>query len=180
MSSDTWDPRAPQTGAQAPDLQLLDEAGKRARLSQLARGGPVLLLFFRGADDDAGRALLRDYRSVTLGLKLAGVRICGIAQAEPSALSFLRMEMGMGFPLYADPSGEQIAQLGMEGRVGLFIVDRALKVRQRALADRASSDTIIQFIKRGGIRDGKPGFGDRIANLFKGIQAAVKPRRTAT
>jgi peroxiredoxin len=176
MSSETWDPSAPQTGAQAPDLDLLDEAGKRARLSQLARGGRVLLLFFHGADDEVGRALLRDYRSVTLGLKLARVRICGVAQAEPSALSFLRMEMGIGFSLYADPSGEQIAQMGMQGRVGLFIVDRALKVRQRALADRASSETIVQFIKRGGLRDEKPGVGERIAHLLKGIQAAVRPR----
>jgi peroxiredoxin len=180
MSSETWDPRAPQTGAQAPDLQLLDEAGKRARLSQLARGGPVLLLFFRGADDGAGRALLRDYRSVTLGLKLARVRVCGIAQAEPSALSFLRMEMGIGFSLYADPTGEQIAQLGMEGRVGLFVVDRSLQVRHRALADRASSETIVQFIKRGGVRDEKSGLGERIVHLFKGIQTTVKLRRHAT
>jgi peroxiredoxin len=180
MSSETWDPRAPQAGTQAPDLQLLDEAGKRARLSQLARGGPVLLLFFRGADDETGRALLRDYRSVTLGLKLARVRICGIAHEEPSALSFLRMEMGMGFSLYADPSGEQIAQMGMEGCAGLFIVDRSLKVRHRALADRASSEAIVQFIKRGGLRGEKPGFGERIAHLFKGIQAAVKRRHPAT
>jgi hypothetical protein len=53
-------------------------------------------------------------------------------------------------------------------------------VRQRALADRASSETTVQFIKRGGIRDQKPGFAERISHLFKGIQAAVKPRRHAT
>src|SRR5476649_2630355 len=111
-----WDPRAPQTGGQAPDLQLFDEAGKPRRLSLLARGGPLLLLFFAGTSNEGGRALLRDYRDLTLALHLAGVRLMGVAHGEPAAISYLRMEMGIGFPLLADPDRSEERRVGKECR----------------------------------------------------------------
>jgi peroxiredoxin len=175
--TENWDPRAPQTGTQAPDLQLLDEAGKPTQLSQLARGGPLLLLFFAATSDEAGRALLRDYRDLTLTLHLAGVRLMGVAQAEPAAVSYLRMEMGMGFPLLADPDGSQLARFGMDGGVGLFLVDRGLRVRQRALGGRAPAQALLTFIKRGGVRKPKVALGERVSHFFKAIQAALRPRR---
>jgi peroxiredoxin len=174
--NESWDPRAPQTAAQAPDLLLFDEAGKRARLSHLARGGPLLLLFFAGTSDQGGRALLRDYRDLTLALHLAGVRLMGIAHAEPAAVSYLRMEMGLGFPLLADPDGSQLERFGMDERTGLFLLDRGLRVLQRTLGGRAPADALLQFIRRGGTRKPKNTVGERVAHFFKALQAAIKPR----
>jgi peroxiredoxin len=172
-----WDSRAPQTGNQAPDLQLLDEAGKPAQLSLLARGEPLLLLCFAGTSDEKGRALLRDYRDQTMLLHLAGVKLMGVAHAEPAAVSYLRMEMGLGFPMFADPDGTQLAQIGMEERNGLFLLDHGLQVRQRAMAGRADAQTLLQFIKRGGAKRPKAKTGERIAHFFKAIQASFKPRK---
>jgi peroxiredoxin len=171
-----WDPRAPQTGGQAPDLQLFDEAGKPRRLSLLARGGPLLLLFFAGTSDEGGRALLRDYRDLTLALHLAGVRLMGVAHGEPAAISYLRMEMGIGFPLLADPDGSQLARFGMDEQTGLFLLDRGLHVRQRAAGGRASGTALLQFIKRGGAKKPKVKFGERVSHFIKILQAAIKPR----
>jgi peroxiredoxin len=172
-----WDPRAPQTGKEAPDLQLLDETGKPAQLSQLARGEPLLVLFFSGTSDEKGRALLRDYRDATMLLHLARVKLVALSHAEPAAVSYLRMEMGLGFPMYADPDGSQLLRFGMDGCNGLFLLDHGLQVRQRALAGRADAATLLQFIKRGGARRPKPKAGERIAHFFKAIQAALKPRK---
>jgi peroxiredoxin len=178
--TEPWDPRAPQTGAQAPDLRLLDEAGRPTQLSQLARGGPLLLLFFAGTSDERGRALLRDYRDLTLTLHLAGVRLMGVAHAEPAAVSYLRMEMGMGFSLLADPDGTQLSRFGMDDRTGVFLLDRRLRVRERAPAGRAAAEALLQFIKRGGVRKPKVAATERIAHFFKAIQASFKPRRPLT
>lgn len=174
--TDQWDPRAPQTGAQAPDLQLLDEAGKPTKLSLLARGEPLLLLFFAGTSDEGGRALLRDYRDLTLALHLAGVKLMGVAHGEPAAISYLRMEMGIGFPLLADPDGSQLSRFGMDERTGLFLLDRGLRVRQRASGGRASAGALLQFIKRGGGKKPKVKFAERVSHFVKAIQAALKPR----
>jgi peroxiredoxin len=172
-----WDPRAPQTGNRAPDLQLLDETGKPTQLSLLARGEPLLVLCFSGTSDEKGRALLRDYRDQTMLLKLAGVKLMGVTRAEPAAVSYLRMEMGLGFPMFADPDGTQLALMGMDGRNGLFLLDHGLHVRQRALAGRTDAFTLLQFIKRGGAKRPKTGAGERIAHFFKAIQAALNPRK---
>jgi peroxiredoxin len=172
-----WDSRAPQTGKEAPDLQLLDEAGKPAQLSLLARGEPLLVLFFSGTSDEKGRALLRDFRDQTMLLHRAGVKLMGVSHAEPAAVSYLRMEMGLGFPMYADPDGSQLAHFGMDERNGLFLLDHGLQVRQRALAGRTDAFTLLQFIKRGGAKRPKPKAGERISHFFKSIQAAFNPRK---
>jgi peroxiredoxin len=172
-----WDPRAPQTGSQAPELHLLDEAGKPTQLSLLARGEPLLVLCFAGTSDEKGRALLRDYRDQTMVLYLTGVKLMGVSHAEPAAVSYLRMEMGLGFPMFADPDGTQLEKMGMDERNGLFLLDHGLHVRQRALAGRTDAYTLLQFIKRGGAKKPKPTAGERIAHFFKAIHASVKHRK---
>ncbi|HEY2028695.1 MAG TPA: redoxin domain-containing protein [Myxococcales bacterium] len=175
-----WDPSAPKEGEQAPDLTLLDEAGKPLQLSQLARGGPVLLLFFAGVEDPRGRSLLRDYRDVTLSMQLLGVKLYGVSRSEPSANSFLRMEMGMGFPLLANPDAAEIRRFGMDDAVGTFLLDRRLRVVQRGQDERAAPAGILRFLRRGGLREKKPTLVERVANLFKSVQHGLHPRKPLT
>jgi peroxiredoxin len=173
-----WDPRAPKTGEQATDLLLLDEAGKPAALSSVARGRPVLALVFRGPDDEEGLRLLRDYRDVTLLLHKAGVSVCGIAPAEPSALAFMRSERGLGFPLLSDADGTGLARWGMAGRTGLFLIGADLKVKQRALGTGAPAATLLLFVRRGGARNRRR-LRDRVAQGLRLLAHAVTPRRLA-
>lgn len=175
-----WDPAAPKEGGQAPDLMLLDEAGKPLQLSQLTRGGPVLLLFFVGVEDARGRALLRDYRDVTLSMQLLNVKLYGVSRSEPSANSFLRMEMGMGFPLLANPDGAEIRRMGMDDAAGIFLLDRRLRVVQRGQDERAESAGILRFLRRGGLRERKTTLVERVTNLVKSVQHGLNPRKPLT
>ena len=173
-----WDSSAPGVGERAADLDLLDEAGRPAVLSSLAAAGPLLALVFRDPSDEAGLALLRDYRDVTLALRRYGVSICAIAQAEPSALAYLRHERGLGFPLFADPDGTALSRWGMLGATGLLLLDPDLTVKQRALGSRAPADAMLTFVRRGGGR-GHHGPRKRFAHFLRALSHAIAPRRLA-
>jgi peroxiredoxin Q/BCP len=155
-------------GDAAPDLQLVDHAGKHRRLSRLVRRAPALLLFFSGPEELRGRALLRDYRDLTLALRQAGVRPFGVGHAEPSAVAFLRAQTGISFPLLADPEGAQLSLFGMDRRVGVFLLDRELHVLRRARDGREAAEATIRFLRRGGAKHPHPSFGERVASFFRG------------
>jgi peroxiredoxin len=140
----------------------------------------VLLLFFAGVEDPRGRALLRQYRDVTLSLQLAGVKLYGVSRSEPSANSFLRMEMGMGFPLLANPDGAEIKRIGMDDAVGVFLIDRRLRVVQRGQDASAEPAGILRFLRRGGLREKKTRLLERVGHLFKSVQHGLTPRKPLT
>ena len=173
----SWDPAAPKPGDQAFDLLLLDETGKPTELSSLARGGALLALVFRGPDDEPGLKMLREYRDLTLLLRRSGVLVCGIAHAEPSALRFMRVERGLGFPLLADADGTALSRWGMLDQTGLFLLGADLKVKQRALAGRASADALLTFVRRGGARPQR--LRDRLGHALHALTHALRPRRLA-
>jgi peroxiredoxin len=160
----------PKVGDHAPDLDLLDEAGRPVKLSSLAGRGPLLALAFPNPYDAAGLQLLRDFRDMTLALRKAGVSICGIAQAEPMALAYMRAERGLGFPLFADPDG-------WFDETGILLLDRNLLVKQRALGSRPDAVQMLNFIRRGGARPSK--LRDRVGHFLLTLAHAITPRRLA-
>ena len=161
----------PKVGDHVPDLDLLDEAGKPARLSSLAGRGPLVMLSFAGIYDPVGLALLRNFRDSTLALRKAGVSICAIApKADPMALAYLRAERGLGFPLFADPDGWLT-------ETGLLLVDRDLRVKQRALGERADADQLVAFIRRGGAQPSR--LRERAGQLLLALSQVIAPRRLA-
>jgi peroxiredoxin len=163
---------------QLPDLVLLDETGKHALLSELPKGAPLVLLCI-DPDDPKSRELLRQYRDLTLALKRAGVGIAAVANAEPSSLSYLRMEMGLGFPVFADFDGTQLERVGMKGQAGLLLLDPELHLQQRALGGRIPADQMLSFVKRGGTRKKHGALATRLLHAWHAIQHAFKPRHLA-
>ena len=159
-------------GEQAPDLDLLDEAGRPVALSSQAAGRPLLVLVFRGPDDEAGLRLLRDYRDLTLAFRRAGVNLCGIAVADPSSLAYMRRERGLAFPLLADPDGSALSRWQMADQNGLVLLDRSLHVRQSALGGRATASAMLAFVRRSGQPRG-------IARFFTALQHVLLPKRLA-
>jgi len=174
-----WPPGAPKPGEQAADLDLLDEAGRPATLSSLAGGRPLLVLVFRSPRDESGLRMLLDYRDLTMLLRRAGVSLCAITVAEPAALRFLRGERGLGFPMLADPDGTALSRWGMLDRNALFVLDRSLRVRQRALGDRAPATTMLSFVRRGGAGEKRPAWVDRVRVFLHAVNHALRPRRLA-
>jgi peroxiredoxin len=169
-----WDPASPRVGDKLPDLELLDESGRPLSLSSLTKRGSLLILFFAGLDDPEGLRLLRDYRDSTLGLFRAGVSVCAVGHAEPSALRFLRGERGLGFPMLSDADATALSRLGMLERTGLFLVDRDLTLKLRSLGTRTPSDTMLAFVKRGGGRTRVP-LREKVAHFFRALQHALRP-----
>jgi peroxiredoxin len=163
---------------QLPDLVLLDETGKHALLSDQPKGAPLLLLCV-DPDDPKSREMLRQYRDLTLTLKRAGVGIAGLASADPSSLSYLRMEMGLGYPLFADFDGTQLERIGMKGKLGLLLLDESLHVKQRALGQRLPADQLLTFVKRGGAKRKHSPLTAKLLHLWHSLQHAFKPRRLA-
>jgi|SRR5690349_3497703 peroxiredoxin len=169
-----WDPASPGVGDKLPDLELLDEAGRPLALSSLAGRGKLLILFFAGLSDREGLRLLSDYRDSTLALFRAGVTVCAVGHADPSALRFLRSERGLGFRMLADADATALSRLGMLDRTGLFLVDRDLTLKLRALGTRTPADALLTFARRGGGRARAP-LRERIAHFFQALPHALRP-----
>ena len=172
-----WDPAAPKVGEQAFDLLLLDEAGKPTDISSVARGGALLALIFRGPQDAPGLKMLREYRDQTLVLQRAGVSVCGIAQADPSVLHYMRAERGLGFPLLSDADGTALVHWGMRDATGLFLLGPDRRVKQRAPVGRTSVDALLTFIRRGGARPQR--VRDRLGHALHLLAHVLRPRRLA-
>jgi peroxiredoxin len=172
-----WDARAPALGEQAPDLTLLDEMGRQVSLSSLA--GPLLVLVFRSATDEASLHLLRDYRDCTVALFREGLALCGVAQAEPSALSFLRSERGLGFPLLADPCGAQLAKWAVCDSNAVFLLDHELRVLQRADDERAPAEAMLGSVRRSRRAEHQPALLARVANYLQAVRYGLRPRHLA-
>jgi peroxiredoxin len=169
-----WDPGSPRVGEKLPDLELLDEAGRPLALSSLAQRGPLCILFFGGLGDREGLRLLADYRDSTLALSRAGVTLCAIGHAEPSALRFLRSERGLGFAMLADADATALSRLGMLERTGLFLVGSDLTVKLRALGTKTPADAMRAFVRRGGARMQVP-LREKAAHFFHSLQHALRP-----
>jgi peroxiredoxin len=169
-----WDPASPKVGEKLPDLELLDEAGRPLALSSLSGRGPLVILFFGGVSDPEGLRLLADYRNSTLALFRSGVTVCAIGHADPSALRFLRAERGLGFAMLADADATALSRLGMLDRAGLFLVDRDLTLKLRALGMRTPADAMLTFVRRGAGRTRVP-LREKVAHFFHAIQHALRP-----
>src|ERR1041384_6091210 len=151
-----WDPRAPAVGDRAADLPLLDENGRPVQLSLLP--APLLVIVFRSPEDEASLRLLRDYRDYTLALRRAGVSIIGVT------LAYMRSERGLGFPLYA----ATLSPWGLADSNALLLLDRNLRVVQRAAGERAPAGAMLAFVRRGQLRG--PSLLARVAQFLMSLQ----------
>lgn len=174
-----WDGRAPKVGEKAPELSVLDPAGKATALSSVAAGRPLIVLVFSGVDDLEGLRLLRDYRDETLAIWRAGGALCAVAPADPAALRYLRSERALAFPLLADPEGAALASWGMLRRSGVFLLDGRGVIKQRAVGAAAAPDAVISILRRGGARRSRPKLRERAAHLAQVVQHAFRTLRPA-
>jgi len=172
-----WDARAPKVGEKAPDLQLLDEAGRQRTLSSVAGRRALVLIVFTGLRDEPGLDLLRDYRDDTLAIWRAGARLCAVTAAKPAQLRYLRSQRGFGFPLLADPGGGAMAAWGLAGKDAVLLLDRGLVVHHRGVGEAAAPSTILSILRRGGARPRRRRWPARIAAAAQALQHAFRPRR---
>ena len=181
-----WDLRAPKVG---------EFAGKHDRrpagLHRLGNVSGVIRLVVATLER---RPFVAEQRAADLNCLLESIQalarrgerkaVAGVLDvvprgAEPAALRYLRAQRRFGFPMFSDPDGTALSRWGMLDCAGLFLLDRDLVVRQRALGMTLAPDTIVSFLQRGGARRPKVKLRDRALHFLQAIQHAFRPLRPA-
>ncbi len=110
-----------KVGDRAPDFELADDRGEKARLSTLLQEGP-LVLYFYPADFTPGctkeACSFRDRHEDVLA---AGLRIVGISPQSSERHAEFRDRYQLPFRLLADPDREVIRAFGVAGPLGLGV-----------------------------------------------------------
>lgn len=109
-------------GAEAPDLLLLDDAGRTRALSEFWAEGPALLMFWRhfgcGCGVERARRLVAEYSTY----RDAGLNPVIVSQGEPSRAAAYRLEHGLPCPVLCDPDHAAYRAYG----IGQWSVERVL------------------------------------------------------
>lgn len=103
----------------APDLAVLDTAGKPVQLSSLWAGKPLLLAFTRHFGCTQCKEMLDELSQGKQALEKAGLGIAVITQGTPEAAAEFARQHAPGLLLLADPERKAYRAYGLE-RGNLF------------------------------------------------------------
>ena len=96
-----------------PDLELLDHAANRRRLSQLAAGDPVVLHFFRGWWCPKEQAFLRRLIALQDEAEVAYSRIVSVSVDSPEVTAAFRAGLGARWTFLSDADRSVQRELGL-------------------------------------------------------------------
>lgn len=109
----TWEELPPQVGDSAPDLELLNQDGKRVQLSEYWDDDPALVLFWRhfgcGCGFERAERLAQEYDRYVQ----AGATVVAIGEGEPPRTKEYAAENGIECPMLCDPDREAYAAYGL-------------------------------------------------------------------
>lgn len=110
-----------QIGDKAPDFELEDDQGRRVRLDDLLREGPLILYFY---PMDFTPVCTREacmFRDAYAELSARGVRVVGISPQGSEKHARFRSKHGLPFPLLADVEKRVARLYGVLGLLGLTV-----------------------------------------------------------
>jgi peroxiredoxin len=96
-----------------PDVELLDHAGNRRRLSDLAAGDPVVLQFFRGWWCPKEQAFFRRLLTLQDEAEVGYCRMLSVSVDPPEVSAAFRAGLGARWTFLSDPDR------GVQERLGL-------------------------------------------------------------
>jgi len=130
-----------KVGERAPEFTLPDETGTDRTLTELLRGGPIVLYFYP-ADFTPGctrqACVLRDLDSE---IQRAGLRVVGISPQSPASHTKFRDKYKLPFVLLSDQHKAVIKMYGVNGPLGIgvrrasYLIDGGRRIRDAVLAD---------------------------------------------
>jgi peroxiredoxin len=123
--------RAPQPGDPAEDFVLPDHHGQTIRLSALLRGGPVVLIFYRGEWCPYCNLQLRTFQAHLGELTARGAQLVAISPQTPDHSLSMAEKNELGFLVLSDVGAQTIERYGLR-----YEVDAEL----RTLLEAAGSD----------------------------------------
>lgn len=119
-----WETLPPQVGDQAPEADLIDEAGNPARLTDAWSGGPALVLFWRHFGCGCGldrAARLRDETSAYQG---AGANVVIVGQGDPERARAYSSKYQLPVPVLVDADESAYRAYGLlEGTESQVLFD---------------------------------------------------------
>ncbi len=101
-------------GKQAPDFQLLDDAGAQRKLSDF-RGQPVILYFYPADDTPGCTKEACNFRDDYSQYQKAKVTILGVSPDSPKSHAKFKAKYGLPFPLLADEGHKVCDAYGVWG-----------------------------------------------------------------
>ena len=142
----------------APVFSISAVNGEEIRLEDILGSAPVYVLFVPGVDDELDRAQLRRIQARYAQFEMLGAKIFVIASDQPAKVLGLRDELGLEFPLIADPinviaSEWQVFDLFGKGKSGpaSFVFDTHGTLIARLIAaepdDRPTVEEVLQVIE---------------------------------
>lgn len=107
---------------QAPDVELMDDAGQPIRLATLWRDRPVALVFLRYLGCIFCREQLKDLRRHAGEIERAGLRLVTVTPDRPDVVRRFGAEYELLFPVLSDPRRVAYQAFGLtEGSVGQLL-----------------------------------------------------------
>ena len=100
-------------GARFPDLEMPDHNAVVRRLSDLAEGDPVVLVFFRGWWCPKEQAFFRGLARLQDEMEVAYTRLVSVSIDVPVALSAFRAGLGARWTFLSDSERSYIDELGL-------------------------------------------------------------------
>jgi len=113
MTTDAPSRAALTPGARFPDVALLDHAGNRRQLSDLAAGDPVVLQCFRGWWCPKEQAFFRRLLELQDDAEVAYSRMISVSVDPPEVNAAFRAGLGARWTFLSDPDRAAQAQLGL-------------------------------------------------------------------
>ena len=98
-------------GEQLPDFELLDHAGNRRRLSNLAGGDPTVVQFYRGWWCPKEQAFFRRLLGLQEDAEVAYARILSISVDPPAVSAAFRAGLGARWTFLSDPERDVQTEL---------------------------------------------------------------------
>jgi thioredoxin-dependent peroxiredoxin len=91
----------PEVGAKAPELNALDETGKKWKLADV-KGKPVVLYFYPKDDTPGCTTEACGFRDSSAALKKAGAIVLGVSRDDAKSHQKFKAKFSLDFPLLVD------------------------------------------------------------------------------
>jgi peroxiredoxin len=106
--------RAPNVGAQAPAFELPDTQGQSVALDNLLAGGPVVLVFYRGAWCPYCNLQLAAFRDRLDEIEAAGASLVAVSPQAPNASLSFAEQLALPFAVLSDAGNAVARSYGLE------------------------------------------------------------------
>jgi len=128
-------------GARAPEFTLPDADGQATSLSNLLRGGPLILYFYPGDFTPGCTREACQIRDLHTELDAARISVAGVSPQSPESHRAFREKYKLPFTLLADVDRFVIKMYDVQGPLGFgvrratFLIDQARHIQDAVLAN---------------------------------------------